>query len=608
MILIKAKTAIQLGFFNLIRVFAYQLGIKTGLNKVKKITSTIEPGDFFSPYNGELVAFEPNNQWSNTQTYFGKSYLNDNDTPPDWKRNCLNGKRSSSTNEWHQISDFDDQLGDIKGVWEASRFDWLICFAQLVKRGDDNALEKLNGWISNWLEINPPYSGVNWKCGQEASIRVMHIALSLLILEQTRSASNAIVSLVKAHLKRISPTIMYAVAQDNNHGTSEAAALFIGGSLLDLNGDSDGLQWKIQGEYWLGNRAKKLIGNNGSFSQYSVSYHRVMLDTYSLVEVWRRKHHIYTFDEKVLTQLKLATNWLFYFTNLKDGDAPNIGANDGARLIPLTGTNYRDFRPSVQLASVLFLDKLAYSTDGNFNLPLLWLDLKLPVSQVEAKAPKDFSDGGYFYLNNIHNHVEVYLRYPQFKFRPSQCDAMHLDLWLGGVNVLRDGGTYSYNAGQEFIDYYGGSYSHNNISFDEHDQMPRLSRFLLGDWLKTDVKSGLHVTPDKQTCLVGYKDRFGCAHSRSILLKNDRLVITDYVSGFQNKAVVRFRLAPAVWKLVDNKLTSELCTMTFKSDLGFNRVELKTTRESRYYYQETNIPSLELEVSEKGQIITEVIF
>ena len=40
---------------------------------------------------------------------------------------------------------------------------------------------------------------------------------------------------VAAHLQRIAATKRYAQAQDNNHLTSEAAALFIGGSWLDAS-------------------------------------------------------------------------------------------------------------------------------------------------------------------------------------------------------------------------------------------------------------------------------------------------------------------------------------------------------------------------------------
>ena len=34
---------------------------------------------------------------------------------------------------------------------------------------------------------------------------------------------------------------------------------------------------------------------------------------------------------------------------------------------------------------------------------------------------------------------------PIYKFRPSQADPMHLDLWIDGLNLLKDGGTLSYN-------------------------------------------------------------------------------------------------------------------------------------------------------------------
>jgi hypothetical protein len=37
------------------------------------------------------------------------------------------------------------------------------------------------------------------------------------------------------------------------------------------------------------------------------------------------------------------------------------------------------------------------------------------------------------------------------------------------------------------LNYFAGTASHNTIQFDDRDQMPRVSRFLFGDWLKPDV-------------------------------------------------------------------------------------------------------------------------
>ncbi len=52
---------------------------------------------------------------------------------------------------------------------------------------------------------------------------------AVLILGQWNHPSPGLKDFIYQHLERISANICYAIAQDNNHGTSEAAALFIGG-------------------------------------------------------------------------------------------------------------------------------------------------------------------------------------------------------------------------------------------------------------------------------------------------------------------------------------------------------------------------------------------
>ena len=142
----------------------------------------------------------------------------------------------------------------------------------------------------------------------------MHLAMASVIMGQHKCTTKTLLDFIKAHLARIAPTISYAIAQDNNHGTSEAAALFMGGSWLVENGDEDGERWCQQGRKWLANRAKHLIDADGSFSQYSTTYHRVMLDTYSMAEVWRKSLDLPLFDGIIYirsvsyTHLTLPTN------------------------------------------------------------------------------------------------------------------------------------------------------------------------------------------------------------------------------------------------------------------------------------------------------------
>src|SRR5207237_687517 len=158
----------------------------------------------------------------------------------------------------------------------ASRLDWAVSFAQQAAAGSGPALGRLNAWLADWTEHNPAYKGHNWKCAQEVSFRVMHLALASLVLGQTATPPAALVDLLVMHLARIEPTIAYARAQQNNHGTSESAALFIGGSWLARMGRPQGARWAEQGRRLLEDRVARLIAADGSFSQHSVNYHRLM--------------------------------------------------------------------------------------------------------------------------------------------------------------------------------------------------------------------------------------------------------------------------------------------------------------------------------------------
>ena len=285
---IKATTALSLGLPNLYRALSYRLGVKFGLNPVRRLTAATPVGALFSKPSF-AVDLPVTGLWKEQAKYFGAHPIELSGLPPNWAFNPLNNIAVKNPDRpWWLIPDFDPAVGDIKVIWEASRFDWVLSFAQEAATGSEAALNQLNLWLEDWLQKNPPYYGPNWKCGQEASIRVMHLAMAALILGQANKPLPALLEAIELHLQRIEPTIKYAIAQDNNHGTSEAAALYIGGSWLLQQGKSIGRKWQQLGQKWLENRAQRLVGLQGSFSQYSLNYHRVMLDTFCMVEVWRR--------------------------------------------------------------------------------------------------------------------------------------------------------------------------------------------------------------------------------------------------------------------------------------------------------------------------------
>lgn len=611
---LKARALYALGLPNVARAALYHIGVKTGLSSVRRVQARVPEGPFFLPqvWGGKLQATAIAAWHKGGGKLFSHHSIPLTEAPPDWFANPLTGKcLSVPERAWWQIPDFDSSVGDIKVIWELSRMDWVLAFAQRARQGDLGALLQLNEWLTDWCKRNPPYTGPNWKCGQEASIRVMHIAVAALLLGQTMQPASGLIELIRVHLRRIAPTMQYAIAQDNNHGTSEAAALFIGGSWLAVLSLPEGNSWANMGRRWLENRVARLIGSQGSFSQYSLNYHRMMLDTLCIVEVWRRHMDCPAFSVHWQEKALAATQWLRHMVNPSNGDGPNLGANDGARLLQLTDSDYRDYRPTVQLAMGLFANQRAYTESGPCDQVLKWLGVALP--DTVAKSPGNYvaDDGGVAMLRC--GRAMAMLRYPRFRFRPSQADALHIDLWVGAENLLRDAGTYSYNTDNDLQRYFGGTASHNTVQFDGRDQMPRISRFLYGDWLKTSRLEPLQESDCVTHFGAGYRDRLGSEHFRRVKMGKMNMRIEDELAGFNEKAVLRWRLAPGQWRL--ERALNSLCVtreganavkLTTASSAEIVRCELVEGWESRHYLEKTSLLVLEIEVRQSGTLVTDI--
>ena len=591
----RATALLALGPVNLARVGAYRLLLRAGRHPVQRLSATGPAGPFFSAPKPAPVGARPRDSWRTHSLSFGW-HARPLDGPPDWLASCFRPEaRIPATRPWWTIDDFSPDVGDIKTIWEASRFDWLIAMSQRAAAGEPAELERLNAWLKDWLEVNPSYLGPNWKCGQEASFRVMHLALAALILDQTEAPSSGLIDLVRLHLRRIAPTMSYAIGQQNNHGTSEAAALFIGGSWLERAGEADGRGFSRTGRRWLEERARALIEPDGTFSQYSVTYHRVLLDTYSLAEAWRRKLGSPAFSDRLYERLTAAVCWLHELTDGDTGDAPNVGHNDGARIVALTDTDYRDFRPSVQLAAALLAGARAWPSHGGRDQPLIWLGIEPPTSSLPAPASRSHDFGGLHILHT--DRAMAVLRYPRFRFRPAQADALHLDLRVDGVNVLRDGGTYSYNVSEADTAYFSGAPAHNLVAVDGRDQMPRISRFLFGSWLRALDVETVRREGEGVTAAAGYRDAWGVRVSRTTTLEPGGMTCVDSVDGRGTRALLRWRLAPADWALENGVLSNGVLRMEVVCSAPVARMEMTEGAESAYYLKKTPLPVLEIETS-----------
>lgn len=615
------QTIWRLGPSNVATVALYRLALRSGLLERRMPIGKERSEPFFVAIAAredaptgvatESVVCKAERLLKGQLEYFSNDFL-PTGAPPDWFLNPFTNHHYKTVNKhWSRLDDFDTGVGDIKTIWEASRLDWTLLFARAYRlTGDNRYLAALNSWIADWTTRNPLNAGPNWKCGQETSIRLLHVLLTAFLLRQEQNPTHALMTFVAEHARRVEPTIRYAIAQDNNHGTSEAAGLFVAGAWLkqlqtaDAELEREAQRWHAKGRYWLENRVKHLIERDGSFSQYSLNYHRVLLDTLSIVEFWRLKLQQPPFSEAFYERARAATFWLYQMVDPVSGDGPNLGANDGARLFPLASSGYRDYRPSVQLGMALFHGERAYPP-GVWDEPLYWLQLPhIPEAVKLERKSCLFRDGGYVTLHGEDAWAAV--RFPNFRFRPG-VDAHHLDLWAGGENVLRGSGSYSYNSDANWRDYFGSTEAQNTVQFDERDQMPRLGRFLRGAWLKADEVSDLMEEDGVLTWEGSYTDYQGCRHKRAVSVEGRVWRVRDELAGFTSRAVLRWRLLPGDWHLGELSCQGRLLSLNISANVPIARFELVEGWESRHYQEKTSLPVLEIEVHpSKAVLETEI--
>jgi len=619
------KTIYRLGVVNVIRNILYRIKIKVGITENETaIKNSIKSILFIGHYrafskkilSNEVMGLAIQNG-ENLCAGRYKLFFNDIHligSPPKW----FHYDEGDFEGHWSKSPVNACLNQDIKLTWDLSRFHWLqqLCCSYKVS-GDDLFLEKMNTWLKDWITKNPVNSGVNWACGQECAIRVIHVLNSTQILSDSSSSQNTLNSFVFEHAMRIESTISYAISQDNNHGTSEAAALFICGAWLIKQNDINSIdeiiatRWLNLGRKILEERIKKLVFSDGGFSMYSTNYHRVFLNTVSIVEFWRQRLSQDSFSNLYLNKCKLATEWLYALVDVTTGDTWNLGANDGSNPFIVQHSDYRDYRPSIQFSSVMFFNEKFYPNEHFINEPLDWFEIDHSAFTYCEKTKEStilFESGIVILRAEQIGLLDTvgFIKFPNFSFRPSQADLLHFDLWHEGVNILRDAGSYSYNCESKVSECFSTISAHNTVEIDGTEPMPRLGPFLFGDWSKMKYIGELIKTEHSLQWEGSYDTPSGANHYRKVLCRSNIWEVSDTVFGAKEIIVVRWRLKPGDWKLSGNTIKCDNIFIKIHSE---NEIVLRlsTCFESRYYNSKEDVPLLEIQVKScDATIITSI--
>jgi asparagine synthase (glutamine-hydrolysing) len=468
--------------------------------------------------------------------------------PPAWHRDPFTGRELPPSVHWSAIDDFAG--GDIKVLWEPSRFGWVYTLVRAYWRsGDERYAAAFWRLVESWREANPPQQGVNWKCGQETTFRVMALCFGLHgfldSAETTPERVARLVQVIAVSARRIAVNLGYALNQQNNHGVSEGVGLWTVGVLFpEIRGAR---RWRTRGRAILEQVGRELIYEDGGFSQHSLNYQRLMLHDYiwsfRLAEIAGEP-----FSKDLRDRVYRSADLLWAVMNDETGGVPTSGANDGSLILPLNDAGYDDYRAVVQ-AGVFATRGERRFNQGTWDEDLLWLfgssALEAPVQNVPRRsitAPIS----GYHVLRDGPSRVFIHLP-ERFRHRPSHADLLHVDLTWRGIDVAIDAGTLSYNSPGEPDAAFDRTRYHNTVTIDDHDQMERASRFLWAPWPLSRVRSTAADLAFWEGEHAGYARLSAKAtHRRAVVnVGEDVWVVGDLISS---AAPVRSRLH---WLLAD---------------------------------------------------------
>ena len=426
--------------------------------------------------------------------------------PPRWHRNVFTGHEYPVVH-WTEISDADPEAGDIKDVWEVSRFTWVFLLARAWARtGEDRWPEAFWGGLESWMENNPPNTGVNWRCAQEASLRAMAAQFGLAVFgshaSMTPTRRRLAGQLLEATRQRVRPTVGYALSQRNNHALSELCFLLT----LDPT------------DRRLNRLLRECLADqfyaDGSYSQQSLAYQRLAvhtllwLDTVAEVEPRTKRSIDRALDASAL--------FLSRIVDPVSSHAPNYGPNDGTLFLDLDSTARADFSPTLELLGSR--DDSSEST--------AWLGRR------GTPRPSRVSPTS-TYITLTVDEVHVLMRCGSGRHRSAHDDQLAVDVWMHGDNVVPDPGTYRYTA----TDPWG-----NALTGAEVHARPRVEGVAsrrIGRFLSAPAPAATSAPPHEFGGAIGVQAVLDTAEgriTRTVVVDRHGVSITDQVTGASARA------------------------------------------------------------------------
>jgi len=489
---------------------------------------------------------------------------------PDWFHDPSTGRRSAPEAYAFRLDQrSEEQVGNIKQVWEASRLQHLTLLATAwYLTGDDAYAERVDAQLRSWLAANPFLSGVNWTSGIELGVRLVNFAWIRRLLDGWAGAAalfegnDLFVRQVRWHQQYLA-AFESRGSSANNHLIAEAAGQLAASCAFPWFGESAG--WRARSAAVLEESLRANTFVSGINRELATDYHGFVfeLGVFAALEAAAAGTPV---SDPTWSLLGAMADAMAALVDRRLRP-PRQGDSDEGRVVLLDAPEHNRWPALLALGGALF-GRLGWWPEltpdaGSVLAGALAGPPRPPQARRPAQRPSRFADAGITILRtDPASAAEIWCRCDGGPHgflsiaAHAHADALSVEVRCDGVDILADPGTYCYHGEPEWRKYFQSTIGHNTVEVGGQWQSARGGAFL---WLRHATGHEIAVTDDGTVASWaashdGYRAlRPAATHHRTVRLDRVKrsLEITDLIGTGEYDIAMAFHLGPLVDAVLD---------------------------------------------------------
>jgi hypothetical protein len=511
---------------------------------------------------------------------------------PDWFLDPRTGRRASQLDYTFDINYRDgERIGAVKYIWEPSRHQHLtVLAAGFFLSGDHSYADAAARQLFSWWRQNPFLSGIHWTSGIELGIRLISWVWLRRLLDhwfgvQELFEGNSLFLRQLHHHQDYLACLPSHGSSANNHLIAEAAGQFAACCAFPYFNETK--SWREKALATLCREIERQTFPSGLNRELATGYHLFVLELCLAAGVegeasgWSPGSAFWATACGMVDALAAVID--------ARGRPPRQGDDDLGRGLMLDGPDESAAAAALTAGGELFGACPWWPQIGPVNLRArLWRHLlrrRIDVSDRPAARPNLFADAGMVILRDVRSGgEEIWCRCDHGPHgylsiaAHAHADALSVELRCGGVDVLADPGTYTYEGARDWRAYFRSTISHNCLELAGVDQSITSGPFL---WSTVAQAALCRVTGLDHGAIAewtaehdGYQRlRPPAVHRRTVRLFRGagRLEIWDkVVSTRSHPCRLAFHLGPDV----EGTLGGRLARLSWRGDRGEQRAIL----------------------------------